>query len=73
MDYNGDVLICAHDWRKKYIVGNVYKESFLDIWTGKRFMNARKLLLEANRNFSPCNVCDVDGTLIGKTNATYFI
>ena len=69
MDYNGDVLICAHDWRKKYIVGNVYKDSFFDIWSGKRMMNARKFLLDANRGFSPCNVCDVDGLIMGNHQA----
>ena len=69
MDYNGDVLICAHDWRKKYIAGNVYKESFLDIWTGKRMTNARKLLLDANRGFSPCNACDANGLIMGNDQA----
>ena len=66
MDYNGDVLIRSHGWRKNiYIAGNVCKENFLDIWTGKRMMNARKFLLYANRGFSPCNVCDVDGLIMG--------
>lgn len=69
MDYNGDVLICSHDWRKKYIAGNVYKESFLDIWNGKRMMSARKPLLNSNRNFSPCNVCDANGILMGNDQA----
>ena len=70
MDYNGDVLICSHDWRKKYIAGNVYKESFLDIWAGKRMINARKFLLKANRGFSPCNVCDANGLIMGNDQAT---
>jgi len=69
MDYNGDVLICSHDWRKKYIAGNVYKESFLDIWAGKRMTNARKFLLDANRGFSPCNVCDANGLIMGNDQA----
>ena len=45
MDYNEDVLIYSHDWRKKYIAGNVYKENFLDILTGKRMINVRNLYL----------------------------
>lgn len=65
MDYNGDVILCANDWRKNYITGNLYKKNFLDIWTGKRFMDARKSLLDANRGFSPCNVCDVNGLMMG--------
>ena len=31
MDYNGDVLMCAHDWGKKRILGNLKKKSFLEI------------------------------------------
>jgi len=69
MDYNGDVLLCSHDWEKKYIAGNVYKESFLDIWKGKRMTNARKFLLNANRSISPCNVCDANGVIMGNNQA----
>ena len=29
MDYNGDVLMCAHDWGKKRILGNLKEKSFL--------------------------------------------
>ena len=32
-------------------------------------MMVRKRLIESNRNFSPCNVCDVKGDLIGKDHA----
>lgn len=69
IDYNGDVLMCSHDWGKKYILGNVKKEKIIDIWLGNKFMKARKLLLKKNRSFSPCNKCDVKGDLIGKEHA----
>ena len=29
------------------------------------------MLNKSNRKFIPCNVCDVDGTLMGKKNASY--
>ena len=32
-------------------------------------MNARKLLLDANRNLSPCNVCNADGLIMGHDQA----
>ena len=69
MDYNGDVLMCPHDWGKKMILGNLKNESFLDIWNSKRSLNIRKKLNNANRNFSPCNVCDVKGELIGEKHS----
>jgi radical SAM protein with 4Fe4S-binding SPASM domain len=65
MDYNGDVLMCPHDWGKKKILGNLNNEDFMSIWTASVAIIARKNLNKGNRNFSPCNVCDVKGTLIG--------
>ena len=73
LDYNGDVLMCPHDWGKKIILGNLNKQKFLDIWFSKRAMRIRKTLNVSNRNFAPCNVCDVDGTFMGKKNSKYFI
>ncbi len=66
MDYNGDVLMCSHDWGKKNILGNLNKSSFLEIWTSQLSEISRKSLLQGDRNFSPCNVCDVQGNLIGE-------
>ena len=31
MDYNGDVLMCPHDWGKKIILGNMNNSSFKEI------------------------------------------
>ena len=72
LDYQGDVLMCPHDWGKKLMLGNLIKDKFLDIWFSKKSINVRKLLNSSNRNFSPCNVCDVDGTLMGEKNSRYF-
>ncbi len=66
MDYNGDVLMCAHDWGKKRILGNMNKSSFLELWTSLNSTKSRYKLINGNRGISPCNVCDVKGTLIGK-------
>ena len=70
MDYNGDVLMCPHDWGKKIILGNLRRLSFREIWLSKRAIKIRNELNQANRNFSPCNVCDVNGELIGKKHAS---
>lgn len=72
LDYQGDVLMCPHDWGKKVILGNLNKENFLDIWFNKKSMQVRKMLNSSNRNFKPCNVCDVIGTLMGEKNSSYF-
>jgi len=69
IDYNGDVLMCSHDWGKKYILGNVEKEKIIDIWGNEKFDQARKKLLNKDRKFTPCNKCDVSGELIGNEHA----
>ena len=63
IDYNGDVLICSNDWKKEAAVGNITSESILDIWVSKKFIDIRKKLSQANRNYKPCKTCDVNGTL----------
>ena len=72
LDYQGDVLMCPHDWGKKIILGNLTKEKMFDIWFSKKSMKIRKMLNSSNRNFSPCNVCDVVGTFMGEKNSSYF-
>lgn len=72
LDYQGDVLMCPHDWGKKIILGDLNKEKLKDIWFSKRFMGIRKMLNKSNRNFTPCNVCDVEGTFMGEKNSKYF-
>ena len=72
LDYQGDVLMCPHDWGKKVVLGNLNKTNLLDIWFSKKSMQIRKMLNKSNRNFTPCNVCDVEGTFMGKKNAGYF-
>ncbi len=72
LDYQGDVLMCPHDWGKKIILGNLNNENFLDIWFSNKSIKIRKMLNNTKRNFTPCNVCDVEGTLMGEKNAEYF-
>jgi radical SAM protein with 4Fe4S-binding SPASM domain len=72
LDYQGDVLMCPHDWGKKVILGNLNKENLIDVWFSKKSMQIRKMLNNSNRNFAPCNVCDVEGTFMGKKNSGYF-
>ena len=69
MDYLGDVLICPHDWGKKMVVGNLYEQDFVEIWFSQLMMTKRKKLNQGDRNFKPCNVCDVHGSLMGRKHA----
>ena len=66
IDYNGDVLLCPHDWNKKINFGNLNNENIIDIWKSKKLNNVRKKLSKCDRNFMPCKNCDVLGTVVGK-------
>ena len=47
----------------------VNNENFIDIWCNQKFSLARKNLFKANRNFAPCDKCDVAGTYMGGDHA----
>ena len=69
MDYLGDVLLCPHDWGKKMVIGNLLKQDFTEIWFSKLLMTARRRLNRSDRNFKPCSICDVEGSLMGRKHA----
>jgi len=67
IDYDGALLMCSNDWKKERIMGNVHDESIIKIWKNDFFNKTRKSLSNCDRSHSPCNVCDVEGTMNGKT------
>ncbi len=73
VDYNGDLLLCPHDWSKKAIIGNLITENIIELWKSKKLESIRKSLSKSNRNFEPCKSCDVLGTLIGEDSFNAWI
>jgi len=65
IDHDGSVLLCTHDWGRKLIVGNVREHSLKELWDGATMRTVRQRLAGGDRGISPCDVCDVDGTLMG--------
>jgi MoaA/NifB/PqqE/SkfB family radical SAM enzyme len=68
MDYLGDVLLCPHEWGKKKILGNMFRQPFREIWLSKIFMGSREMLANANRKMSPCNEYDERGNIMGSSH-----
>lgn len=66
IDWNGDVLFCANDWGRTRVVGNVFQQPIKEIWLSKEMLKVRMRLSKANRNFKPCDKCNVIGTLVGE-------
>ena len=52
IDYNGDVLMCSHDWGKKNILGNLNNDAIMNIWVSENAKKSRSNLAKADRNFS---------------------
>lgn len=66
VDWNGDVLFCANDWGRERVVGNLMQQPVEEVWMSKEMQKVRMRLSKGNRNFSPCNKCNVIGTLVGE-------
>jgi len=68
VDYDGSVLLCTHDWGRHLILGNVNNHSILEVWNNDILKEVRGNLVKQNRDFTPCNICDVDGVLMGSSH-----
>lgn len=66
VEYDGKVMICSNDWLKKLIVGDLNEQSVFAVWNSREFNNARRKLMQSNREFDPCNLCDVNGLYNGQ-------
>jgi 2-deoxy-scyllo-inosamine dehydrogenase (SAM-dependent) len=57
---NGDILGCYEDAQRQHVMGNLTRESLLDIWTNDRFVQLRDRLASGDRAGagSICARCD---------------
>jgi radical SAM protein with 4Fe4S-binding SPASM domain len=54
----GSISACFLDWNHKAIIGNVEKDSLVDIWNGKIFKNLRIDHLKMRRDkYENCANC----------------
>ncbi len=58
VNFNGTVSPCTLDWGKEVLIGDVTKESLLEIWRGKKLNDLQIKMLEKKRDDIPfCNKC----------------
>ncbi len=57
--WDGSVAICCDDWRGTYKCGNVLDLGLEEIWNGVHFSAARHKLYHGDRDFGPCDGCNV--------------
>ncbi len=56
--YNGDVLLCCMDWRRRVVLGNVRECSLREIWLGERYQHYRQLHEEGRVDeLELCSTC----------------
>jgi radical SAM protein with 4Fe4S-binding SPASM domain len=57
--YNGSVLPCCWDYEHSMVMGNLFEQSFEEIWTGPKFVGLRKALLAGDLSNHPtCASCE---------------
>jgi len=54
----GQISLCCNDALGKYTLGDLNKNSLLEIWNGPRFQMVRKCLYEGRENWGNCKYCD---------------
>lgn len=55
---DGKVSLCCNDPLGKNTLGDLTKESVLDVWNNDKFKTVRKCLYEGRANWKHCEYCD---------------
>lgn len=60
--FDGDVSLCCHDWRKRFLLGNINKQSMKEIWKGRLYEKYRMMVdgnMDSGKNFlcRSCKLC----------------
>jgi radical SAM protein with 4Fe4S-binding SPASM domain len=58
--YDGRVVLCCQDWKLEEVLGDATEQSITKIWTGDKYIEKRKQLLDRNRT-NLCSKCDFPG------------
>ena len=56
---DGKVSLCCNDPLGKNTLGDLSKESILDVWYGEKFEEIRRALVAGRKNIEHCTYCDV--------------
>jgi len=58
--FNGDAIVCCHDWKRATVIGNVKTSSLRSIWNSERMNEIRRLILRKRyEKISTCRECSV--------------
>jgi len=58
--FNGDAIICCHDWNRATVVGNARTSSLREIWNSDRMNGIRLLILRKRyKQINSCKECSL--------------
>jgi radical SAM protein with 4Fe4S-binding SPASM domain len=58
--YNGDVIICCHDWNRATVVGNAKTSGLREIWNSPKMNKVRRLMLAKRyEQLDSCRDCSI--------------
>lgn len=57
INVNGDVVPCCRDPLGRYVMGNIFSQSFQDIWNGEKFQAFRRDLHANQGKIDICRLC----------------
>ena len=56
----GDVFVCCPPWCNSYSFGNIYEQSFDEIWNGEKAKEFRRQFINENYNICNLDLCVKD-------------
>ena len=54
----GQISLCCNDAIGKYTMGDLSKDSIIDVWYGKQFTRVRELIAQGRKLVGNCQYCD---------------
>ena len=55
---DGKISLCCNDALGESTLGNLTKESVVDIWYGERYRKVREQIAQGRKNYGKCRYCD---------------
>lgn len=68
VDWDGKVLFCSNDWGRQIVVGDLTNQHVREVWLCDAMTAVRRRLGGGDRGTSPCNSCNVEGVLHGRSS-----
>ena len=63
INWNGNVVPCCYDFYENLAMGNVFENSFMNIWNGEKYIQLRKNVLNSKYSLLICKDCPGDAEL----------